>query len=99
MLHIPAEVVQASSGVLFQPKTKSQNGLVASTKSSSGLPNQVLDCNSTGYIANWEISLVVLIWHHNLQDKNINVDIVIKDITNYVTLNYEAETHTESEVK
>ena len=42
---------------------------------------------------------MVLIWHHNLQDENINVDIVIKDITNYVTLNYEAEPHTESEVK
>ena len=42
---------------------------------------------------------MVLIWQHNLQDENINVDIVIKDITNYVTLNYEAETHTESEIK
>ena len=42
---------------------------------------------------------MVLIWHHNLQDENINVDIVIKDITNYVALNYEAETHTKSEVK
>ena len=61
--------------------------------------NQVRDSNSTGYIANWEISSVVLIQHHNLQDENINVDIVIKDTTNHVTLNYAAKPHTESEVK
>ena len=50
-------------------------------------------------MANREISLVVLIRHHNLQDENINVDIVIKDTTNHVTLNYAAKPHTESEVK
>ena len=61
--------------------------------------NQVWDSNSTGYMANREISLVVLIRHHNLQDENINVDIVIKDITNHETLNYVAKPHTVSEVK
>ena len=61
------------------------------------VPTEVPDSNCTGYIANWKISLVILIWHHNLQDENINADTVIRDITNHVTLNYEADT--KSDVK
>ena len=71
MLHKPAEVVQACSGVIsLNQKLKVKMGYLQ-------VSNQVLDSNSTGYIANWEISLVVLIQHHNLQDENINVDIGI----------------------
>ena len=71
MLHIPTEAVQACNGVISpNQKLKVKMGYLQ-------VSNQVLDSNITGYIANWEISIAVLIQHHNLQEKNINVDIDI----------------------
>ena len=71
MVHMPAEAVQACSGVISpNQKLKVKMGYLQES-------NQVLDSNSTGYIANWEISLAALIQHHNLQDENINVDVDI----------------------
>ena len=71
MPHIPAEVVQACSGVISpNQKLKVKMGYLQ-------VSNQVLDSNITGYIANREISIAVLIQHHNLQEENINVDIDI----------------------